>query len=95
MLAPSRFSRDIARLFYPHTCLGCGYEMYHLQQYLCAHCIRQLPVTGFEASQDNYIAHMFAGRLPVQKAAAWLFFGKDGLTQTLVHHLKYKSNLAL
>jgi ComF family protein len=91
----TRLTSDLARLFYPHTCLGCGYELYQPQQFLCPYCLNQLPVTGYEKSRENQIARMFTGRLPVQQAAAWLFFGKNGLTQTLIHHLKYRGHTEL
>lgn len=35
---------------------------------------------------------MFAGRLQVEKATAWLFFSKNGITQGLIHELKYRGN---
>ncbi len=86
---------DLARLFYPHHCVGCGFELYDLNHLLCLKCLNALPKTGFERSADNYVARLFTGRLPLQKAASWLFFGKGGLTQTLIHQIKYRSNLEL
>lgn len=86
---------DIARLLYPHSCLGCGQELYDKRHYLCIKCLKRLPLTGFEKSPDNYTARLFTGRLLLQKAISWLFFGKDGLTQKLVHQFKYKGNIAV
>lgn len=35
---------------------------------------------------------MFYGRIPVANAVSLLFFEKKGITQTLIHALKYKGN---
>ena len=86
---------DIARFLYPHSCLGCGYDLFDQRHFLCLRCLKALPYTGFEKSRINYTSGLFTGRLPVEKGASWLFFGKDGLTQKLVHQLKYKGNIAL
>jgi ComF family protein len=84
--------KDIARFFYPHSCPGCGAELYQHQQVICVRCIKQLPQTGFEKTGDNYTARLFTGRLQLQKATSFLFFGKDGLTQKLIHRLKYRGD---
>jgi ComF family protein len=94
-MAFSRYLTDLARLFYPHNCAGCGYELYDNRHLLCLKCLSGLPATGFEKSAGNYVDRLFAGRLPVEKAASWLFFGKQGITQTLIHQLKYRGNTEL
>lgn len=86
---------DLKRLVYPHNCLGCGYEMYYNSQYLCLNCLKGLPYTGFEKNDENFTANLFTGRLNLERASSWLFFGKDGLTQKLIHQLKYRGNLAV
>jgi ComF family protein len=80
-------------LFYPHTCTGCGSDLLPGHELLCAHCIVQLPHTGYAAMPDNAVEKMFTGRLPIQAASAQLYFTKDGLVQHLVHQLKYKGNV--
>lgn len=87
--------KDITRFFYPHSCPGCGAELYQPLQMICVRCIKQLPQTGFEKTGDNYTARLFTGRLQLQKAASFLFFGKDGLTQKLIHRLKYRGDTAM
>lgn len=88
----TRYLTDLSRLFYPHNCAGCGYELYDNRHLLCLKCLSALPVTGFENAPSNYTARLFAGRLPLEKAASWLFFGKQGITQALIHQLKYRGN---
>lgn len=91
----TRYLTDFARLFYPHNCAGCGYELYDQRHLLCLKCLSGLPFTGFENAADNYAARLFAGRLPLEKAASWLFFGKQGIAQALIHQLKYRGNTEL
>ncbi len=91
----SSLLQDMVRFVYPHSCLGCGYEIFDKKHFLCLRCLKALPYTGFEKASKNYISGLFAGRLPVEKAASWLFFGKDGLTQKLIHQIKYRGNTAL
>jgi ComF family protein len=86
---------DIGRFLYPHSCLGCGYDLFDQRHFLCLRCLKTLPVTGFEKSKENYVAKLFTGRLPIERGAAWLFFGKDGLTQKLIHQVKYRGNTNL
>lgn len=89
------YINDLARLFYPHNCVGCGYELYDTRHLMCLKCLAGLPLTGFEKTPENYVARLFSGRLAFQKAASWLFFGKAGITQTLIHQLKYRGNIDL
>ncbi len=90
-----RYLEDLTRLFYPHQCIGCGYELYQRQQRLCRRCLKELPRTHFENAHENYVSRLFAGRLPIKQGTSWLFFSKDGLTQKLIHQLKYRSNIEL
>lgn len=82
--------RDISHLLYPNPCVGCGQEIFQRHLPVCGQCLWQLPATGYHLQADNPMARYFTGRIPVQQAAAWLFFAKGGLTQQLVHALKYK-----
>jgi len=59
---------------------------------LCNPCINDLPSTEFFGINENPIEKIFWGRVPVQHAAALLFFTKDSLVQTLITQLKYHHN---
>jgi ComF family protein len=83
---------SILHLLYPHNCVACGYTLYNTAKYLCKNCMQQLPLTHFEKVGDNPVANMFAGRLRLEKASSWLFFAKNGITQGLIHELKYRGN---
>lgn len=86
---------DVGKLLFPDICQGCGNEINNSSHLLCYLCIKELPITGFEKSTINPTATLFSGRIAVEKASSWLFFGKDGLSQHLIHQLKYRKNTAI
>ena len=94
MKTPS-YLEDLSRLFYPHQCIGCGYELYQRDQKLCSRCLKELPRTHYEKAIENHVFRLFTGRLRLERGASWLFFSKGGLTQKLIHQLKYRGNIAL
>jgi ComF family protein len=51
-----------------------------------------LPLTDFKNFRENKIVRIFYGRVPIENAFALLYFKKKGITQNLMHNLKYKDN---
>jgi ComF family protein len=88
----NQIKHNILHFFYPHNCVGCGYPLFNLQKLLCKHCIADLPLTHYEKVDDNPVVKIFSGRLQIEKATSWLFFAKNGLTQNVIHALKYRNN---
>ncbi len=85
----TRFS-DLASLFFPKNCAVCGKVLHRQEEILCTSCYYKLPVTNFENHYDNPVMEIFKGRLPLVSATSFLFFSKGGMTQQLIHKLKYK-----
>jgi len=56
---------------------------------LCTVCRNQMPLTEFTFDEENAVDRIFYGRIPVEKAAAFLFYGKKGIVKNLIHALKY------
>ena len=95
MVKPVKYLQDFVSLFYPRTCVACGGDGLDAEQMICWGCINQLPLTGFEKHPQNLVADLFTGRLPVERASSFLFFGKESLVQHLIHRVKYKGNTEL
>ena len=76
-------------LIYPPLCAGCGYLRPLDQHIFCLECLHQLPETGFHMHVDNPFTRHFAGRIPIQTGAAFLYFTRGGATQRLLHQVKY------
>src|SRR6188768_510107 len=83
---------DVVRLFYPAICCGCGTPLVKNETVLCLGCEIKLPRTEFLVHPENPVEKIFWGRLPINHASAFLYFRKTGLTQRLIHQLKYKQN---
>ena len=56
---------------------------------ICTPCSYHLPRTNFHTHKENPVREIFGGILPLYAATSLLFFNKGGMTQTLVHKLKY------
>lgn len=89
MILPLKYIVD---LFFPTVCIGCGQQMQNHRQHLCALCLMDLPLTGFETVADNPIAQIFYGRVKIEYATAFLFFTKQDLIQQCLHEIKYQNN---
>ncbi|MEP6513050.1 MAG: ComF family protein, partial [Parafilimonas sp.] len=92
MFPVKNYIEDFLHLFFPHNCLGCGTDILNNKDILCAHCLIQLPETGFLSGPGNPIEKIFYGRLPVEHAGSAYYFNKDSLLQHLIVQLKYKGN---
>ena len=81
---------DLTALFFPKNCAVCGSVLRRQEEILCTSCYYKLPETHFENHYDNPVMEVFKGRLPLVSATSFLFFSKGGITQQLIHKLKYK-----
>lgn len=54
-------------------------------------CRVKLPLTNHYLDPVNEMSRALWGRANVQFAAAYLFFKKNGITQSLLHQLKYRN----
>ncbi|WP_250433318.1 ComF family protein [Hanstruepera flava] len=81
---------SLANLFFPKVCYSCSHLLTDNELYICTLCRHKLPVTNFHFNDDDTVKRIFYGRVPVKYATALLRFEKKGLTQTLIHNLKYK-----
>lgn len=81
---------DFFALFYPRTCLACSRALLRNEEVLCRSCETDLPQTNHISDPHNVLLKRFTGRIPLQGAAAFYQFRKDGPVQELLHNLKYK-----
>jgi ComF family protein len=83
---------DLFRLFYPEMCSGCDEQLVQNEQFICTNCRHDLPLTNFTSLSENDITQSFYGRVNVEKGYSLLFFRKEGITQKIIHELKYRGN---
>lgn len=84
-----RFLRPLSELLFPSLCAGCLHPLTESEEELCLHCNWALPRTGYHHLPDNETSLRLAGRFRFEQASSFLYFAKDGLTQSLLHQIKY------
>ncbi len=82
---------DFVSLIFPELCQACAKSLYRNEELICADCLYHLPYTDFHLQPDNAVAQQFWGRVPLEAAAAMLYFSKASRVQNLMHQLKYKN----
>lgn len=82
--------KDFISLIFPQVCVSCGKSLYKKEESICTYCAYHLPKTNYHLDNDNPVAKIFWGRVPVHSVAAFYNFNKGGKVQHLIHQLKYK-----
>jgi len=82
--------KSLVNLLFPVTCPGCDNVLQHNEVALCTTCRHGLPFTHHYKDAQNETAKKFLGRVELQHASALLYFHKEGITQQLIHNLKYR-----
>ena len=84
--------KDLFQLFYPKLCVVCEKQLITTEKVLCLYCRHDLPQICYTNYRKNKITEIFYGRVPIEKAMAFLFFRKKGKVKEIIHQLKYKGN---
>ena len=85
-----KFLLDVIHLFFPKICITCESKLLQSEKIICTLCRHDLPIICYKDYKDNKITKSFYGRIPIEKATAFLFYRKEGKAKDLIHHLKYK-----
>jgi len=85
-----QYLQDFITLIFPHLCAGCGRSLVKGEEYICFHCLVDMPRTNFHTIPDNPLEKIFWGRVKIERATSWFFFRKGSDYQKILHHLKYK-----
>lgn len=83
---------SIVNLFFPKTCLGCGFLLRSNENVICTICRHNIPITNHHLNPENEAIKKFYGRIPVIHASALFYFQKKGIVQELIHNLKYRGH---
>lgn len=77
-------------VLFPKFCSGCGGKLLKNEEVLCISCRHKLPLACFHRTNDPSMKQVFYGRIPVENATALIHFEKEGLSQHILHQLKYR-----
>lgn len=83
--------REFIALLYPDLCSSCQNHLLRQEEFLCLYCECSLPKTDFHDIKDNKTEKLLWGRVNFSAATSFLFFAKKGITQRLLHQLKYNN----
>jgi len=81
---------DLVNLFFPRLCQACGDALAPADEEICLHCMFKLPYTNFHLDGENAMTQSLWGRVPVEAAAAFVYFNKGSRVQHMIHRFKYR-----
>lgn len=74
----------------PRTCAQCGARLAPTEEGVCLGCLLELPRTEhWRQPYDNPVAHLFWGRLDIEKAAAYFHYVSGSEAARIIHAMKY------
>ena len=82
--------KNLLNLFFPEVCNACSNILLDNELHICTTCRHNLPVTDFHFNNPEFVKKLFYGNLNLENATALLRFQKKGITQQLMHNLKYR-----
>ncbi len=80
---------DLADLFFPRLCPICRQALNRDEKGICTDCLHRLPRTNYHLDPFSPMAQLFAGKIPIERCAAYFFFTTPGDARSLIHHIKY------
>ncbi len=86
---------DLIALIFPRNCINCSRSLIHSEETLCTFCKMDLPTTDDHERPDNVLYQKFAHLPQIKSARAFLYFQHRGVTQKLLHQLKYNGKKAI
>lgn len=86
-----QFLKDIFYLFYPKLCVNCSITLLKNESFVCTICKNELPVIVDNQQVNKVLLSVFYGKVAVKNVRSFLYFNKKGITQKLIHQLKYKN----
>ena len=87
----AKILNEINNILLPQVCFGCNTQLFRGEHILCAVCRHEMPLTDHNFLEENAVDRIFYGRIPIKKAASFVFFSKNGIVKNLLHWLKYKN----
>ena len=77
-------------LISPRPCVMCGRRLDADEEFICQTCSNELPRTNFHLkAEENIMAQLFWGLLPLERATAWFYFASHTKTSNIIYDLKY------
>ena len=77
----------------PRMCVICNHRLAPTEHSVCCSCLFSLHRTDFHLTPyDNKMARLFWGLVPIEKAAAFVYFHPHSDPAQMVYQLKYANH---
>ena len=80
---------DLRRLLLPRSCPICGSRLPRGEAVVCSLCEVTAPLTNLWQMEENPLRDRFAGLMPVERAAAFLWYVEGSAWREAIHRFKY------
>ena len=80
-----------AQVLMPLTCAVCDNPLDGDEHYLCRQCLMELPRTHYEDITFNPFDQLMAGKVPIERCAAFFFYHKNDPYASILHDIKYRN----
>ena len=81
--------KDFLKLIFPRCCVACEQALIDQETLICTCCHARLPFTNYHLLDENPLLLRFYGKVNVAGVFSYLKFIKGGLTQKVLHKIKY------
>jgi ComF family protein len=82
-------------LFYPNLCVACREPLMEGEEFFCLSCLLNLPKTNYHLNPSNSAYDRFLGKIPLERAASYFYYNKEGKGQKVIAAIKYQGNIYL
>jgi ComF family protein len=86
----SKITLNFFYLLAPNHCLACSGTVEKKEGVLCSFCRNAIQKLNIHLKGDNFVAQKFWGKVKLKYAFAYLQYNKGGVSQKLIHNLKYR-----
>ena len=87
-----RFVSRLGDAIFPAVCECCGRSLVDGEQFLCLHCLHDLPRTNYHKDSFNELhKRLAAPKVPIENAASMFHYIKDSRFALLVQRAKYNN----
>lgn len=83
--------KNLLNTLFPVFCNGCNNLLLKNENVICTKCLHHLPLTHHHTIKNTEIDKTFYGLVPFEFGASMLYFTKKGISQNLIHNLKYRN----
>ena len=79
----------LKHFIFPRLCPGCQRSLFRYEKVLCNICWSNLPIIEQTSNQNALLLDRLAGRVELKQAFSMLRFYQGGISQKLLHGIKY------